>query len=116
MSSKGIETDSKKVAAICDWPKPQMVTEVHSFLGLTNYYRKFIHSYAQIAKPLNALVSGVTAKSKKRLIEWNEDCETAFQKLKELFTEMPILVYANNKKSFCFKMDASEKSVGSLLY
>ena len=63
MFNKGIETYPKKVAAIHDWPQPWMVTEVCRFLGLTNYYRKFIHQYAQIAKPLNILVSSDNAKS-----------------------------------------------------
>ena len=51
MSSKGIETDPKKVVAIHDWSQPRTVTEVCSFLGFTNYYRKFIHQYAQITTP-----------------------------------------------------------------
>ena len=71
------------------------MTEVQGFLGFTNYYQKFIHKYAQIAKPLNALISGDNAKSKKKLVEWSEDCETAFQKLKTLCSETPILAYAD---------------------
>ena len=65
MSKEGAETDPKKIAAICDWPQPWTVTAVCSFLGLINYYRKFIPRYAQITKPLNALVYGDNAKSKK---------------------------------------------------
>ena len=84
VSSKGIETDPRKVAAIHDWPQPWVVTEVYSFLGYMNYYRKFIHCYALIAKPLNALVSSDNVKSKKKFTKWNKDCETAFQKLKGL--------------------------------
>ena len=67
VSREWIEMDPKKVAASCDWPQPQMVTEVHSFLGFTNHYRKFIHRYVQITKPVNALVSSDNAKSKKKL-------------------------------------------------
>ena len=74
-----------------------------------NYYRKFIHKYAQISKPLNALISRDNAKSKKKLDEWNEDCETAFQKLKTLCSKTPILVYADYSKPFPLQMDASEK-------
>ena len=94
--------DPKKVSTIHKWPQPQTVTEVHSFLGLTNYYRKFIHRYAQIAKLVNALVSGDNAKSKKKLVEWNKDCKTAFQKLKELCSETPIVSYADYKKPLLF--------------
>ena len=67
-------------------------------------------------KALNTLVSGDNAKSKKKLVEWNEDCETAFQKLKTLCSETSILAYANYKKPFCLQMDASEKGLGAVLY
>ena len=92
------------------------MNEVHSFLGFTNYHRKFIRRYVQIAKPLNALVSGDNAKSKKELVKWNKDCETAFQKLKKLCSETPILAYADYKKPFCLQMDASKKGFGAVLY
>ena len=87
MSKEGIETDPKKISAICDWSQLQTVTKVCSFLLFTIYYRKFIHKYAQIAKPLNTLMSGDNAKSKKKLAEWNEYCEIAFQKLKTFCSE-----------------------------
>ena len=111
MSKEGIETDPKKISAICNWPQPQTVTEVCSFLRFMNYYRKFIHMYAQIAKPLNTLGSGDNAKSMKKLVKWSEDCETAFQKLKTLCSETPILAYANYKKPFHLQINASKKKV-----
>ena len=49
VSKDGIETEKKKVIAIQEWQIPKTVTEVCSFLGFTNYYRKFIPRYAQIA-------------------------------------------------------------------
>ena len=60
-----------------------------------------MHRYAQITKPLNALVCGDNAKSKKELVEWNKDCETPFQKLK-LCSKTLILTYADYKKVFLF--------------
>ena len=69
----------------------------------------------QIIEPLNALVSGDNAKSKKKkkkLVKWNDDCEAVLQKLKGLCSETPILVYANYKKPFCLQTDASEKGLG----
>ena len=52
VSKAGIQTNPKKIAAIVNWPKPVMVTQVQSFLGFCNYYQKFIKHYAQVAKPL----------------------------------------------------------------
>ena len=116
VSKEGIETGPKNISAICHWLQPQTVTEVQSFLGFTNYYRKFIHKYVQIAKPLNTLVSGKNAKSKKKLVECNEDCKTAYQKLKTLCSETHILAYANYSMPVCLQTDASEKDLGAVLY
>ena len=71
----GIETDPKKVNTIKNWPTPISVTDVRSFLGFTNHYRRFIRRYAQIAKPLYKLISRKNSKLKKKTIEWNLDCD-----------------------------------------
>ena len=73
VSKDGIETEKKKVSAIQEWLILQTVTEVCSFLGFTNYYHKFIPKYAQIAGPINQLVSGENANRKKALVEWSEE-------------------------------------------
>ena len=65
-------------------PRPTTVTDVHSFGGFTNHYRRFIHKYAHIARPLKMLISGVNANKKKQTIEWNDNCEESFQELKKL--------------------------------
>ena len=80
------------------------------------YYWKFIHKSGQISKPLNVLISRDNAKSKKKLVEWNEDCETAFQKLKTLCSETAILVYADYSKPFHLQTDASKEGLGAVLY
>ena len=89
VTSKGIETDPKKVEAV-----------QNCFLGFTNYYRRFIRGYAKVAKPLNTLVSGNNANCKKTPIDWTGECQVAFDKLKELCTSTPILAYASYKKPF----------------
>ena len=64
VSKEGIATDPRKIEAIRNWPHPKTVTDVHSFTGFTNYYRKFIKGYAKIAQPLHELTSGDNAKHK----------------------------------------------------
>ena len=61
---KGIETNPKKIEVIIKWPNPQTITQMLSFLGFCNYYQKFIHKYAQLAKPLYKQIFGEQAKSK----------------------------------------------------
>ena len=116
VSNEGIETDPKKIEAIVKWPGPRTVHEVHKFLGFTNYYRKFVYKYAQIARPLNKLISGENAKKKHRKVDWGEDQEISFCELKDACTKTPVLAYADYKKPFRVNTDASERGLGSVLY
>ena len=105
-----------KVEAVRNWTVPKTVTDVRSFLGFTNHYRRFIKSYANVARPLNLLVSGEHANCKKALIEWTDECQVAFDKLKELCTSTPILAYTNYRKPFQLQTDASDLGLGAVLY
>ncbi|MGF1973904.1 hypothetical protein ACQUI1_14480, partial [Staphylococcus aureus] len=55
VSSEGISMNPKKLSTILEWPVPQSVKDVQSFLGFTNFYRRFIAHYARIALPLHEL-------------------------------------------------------------
>jgi hypothetical protein len=56
ISSVGVSTDPKKIQIIADWPMPQNVKELRSFLGMAGYYRKFVKSFGLISKPLTNLL------------------------------------------------------------
>ena len=101
---------------IWDWPHPTDITETCSFLGLCNYYQKFIKDYAKIAQPLYKLILGENSKGKKNEIEWDQDCEIAFHLLKRLCTEAPILTYADYTKPFKVHTNALEEGLGAILY
>ena len=115
VSNKGIATDPKKIRAIQQWPRPTTVTEVRRFTGLTNYYRKFVHGYAKVARPLHDLVSGKNAKKKRTVVEWTEDCEKSFNQLKQLCSNTPVLAYPDYKQKFKLYTDASESGLGAVL-
>ena len=116
VSKNGIETDPKKIDAIKKWPVPKTITKVQSFWGFMNYYHKFIPKYAHIARPINQLVSGENANKKKAPVEWTEECQSAFEHLKQLCSQTPILAYANYQKPFKLHTDASENGLGAILY
>ena len=62
------------------------------------------------------MISGENANRKKALVEWSEECQEAFHKLKQLCSQTPILAYANYKKPFKLHTDASENGLGAVLY
>ena len=110
VSQEGISCDPNKLEAIKNWPKPQKVKDVRSFLGLASYYRKHIRSFATIAAPLNAL----TKKNAKFIFD--EQCEKAFQTLKDkLCTDPIVLAYPNKEGTFVLDTDASLYGVGGVL-
>ena len=116
VSAAGIETDPKKIEAVKNWTLPRTVMDVRSFLGFTNHYHRFIQSYAKVAWPLNALISGDNANHKKSLVKWNPECQQAFDQLKDLCTKTLILAYADYKKPFQLQTDASNLVLGAVLY
>ena len=89
--------------------------QVCKFTGLTNYYRKFIHNYAKVAKPLHQLVSGGNAKLKRTTVKWTEECERSFLELKDLCSNTPVLAYPDYTKNFKLYTDASESGLGAVL-
>ena len=116
VSKDGIATDPHKIEAIRNWPTPKMVTDVRSFTGFTNYYRKFIKGYASIARPLHELTSGENGKRKNHRVEWTNHCKESFDTLKAICSECPVLAYADYTKPFVLHTDASTTGLGAVLY
>jgi hypothetical protein len=109
VSREGIKMDDSKVKAIREWPTPKTVRGVRSFLGLANFYRRFIEGYAQVARPLNDLTKKNTP------FAWKEAQQTAFDTLKNHFTTAPILAYPDNDQIFRLETDASNFATGAVL-
>ena len=52
---KGIEIEKEKIDGVLSWPEPKNIKDVRKFLGLTNYYRRFVKDFAWVARPINVL-------------------------------------------------------------
>ncbi|KAL3499013.1 hypothetical protein ACH5RR_041745 [Cinchona calisaya] len=104
-----IRMDVSKIQAIVEWKPPTKVTELRSFLGLTNYYRKFVRSYSNITTPLTELLK------KGKAWEWDEECQGAFKKLKDAMTQEPVLALPDFSKAFEVETDASDFAIGGVL-
>jgi len=55
IGSDGIEMEKEKVERVLSWPKPKNIKDVRKFLGLANYYRRFIKNFARVVRPMNVL-------------------------------------------------------------
>ena len=116
ISKESVQTNSCKVKANKNWPLPITVTELRSFLGLTNYYRCFIEGYAKVAHPLYDQISGDNAAQKKKNIQWTDEYQEAFDTLKVLCTLTTILAFVDFTKPFKIHTDARIIRLGAVLY
>ena len=115
VSKNGIATDPTQIEAIHNWPRPKTVTDIRSFVGFMNYYRKFIKGYAKKPRPLHELTSGDNAKCKSQQVDWNIRCNDSFEALKSICSECPVLSYADYTKPFVLHTDASTTGLGVVL-
>ena len=109
ISTEGVQPDPAKIEAIKEYPVPRKVKDVRAFLGLANYYRKFVKDFAKIAGPLQEL----TKKGLK--FQWTDECQAAFDLLKTALTQAPILAYPDFTLPFDLYDDASDDALGMVL-
>jgi len=102
MGPNGIEMVKVKVKVngVLSWPEPKNVKDIRKFLGLANYYRRFIKIFAQVARPMNVLMR------KDAKWQWGQEQQKAFDKLKRIFTTRPVLAVPDLDKEFRMKADA----------
>ena len=105
----GIRTSPEKVRAILDWPRPQSVHDIRSFLGLASYYRKFMKGFSQLAKPLTDLTR------EKVKWSWEDSQEASFKALKVAIATAPILRLPDFERQFVITTDASDVAIGAIL-
>jgi len=109
VSNELVLPDPFKISKVKDWPIPSSVQEVQQFLGLTNYYQRFMKNFASIAK----LLHQATEKGKR--IKWTAECEQVFSFLKEYLTSAPMLALPDWTRPFILDTDASDCGIGAVL-
>ena len=111
VSADGVEPDPAKIQAVIDYPVPTNVKELRQFLGLANYYRRFVQDYSRIASALFKL----TQKAVHHSFNWTEQCTVAFKELKKKLTTPPILAFPRFDREFLLATDASDSAIGAVL-
>lgn len=94
---------------ILNWPIPKNLTQLQSFLGLVNYYRRFIKNFAEFARPLQNLTR------KNIPFVWTEEYDIAFETLKNKITSPPVLAFPNFSKPLVLQTDSSNYQIGGVL-
>lgn len=103
--------DPSKISVVLQWPTPRSLRGLRGFLGLTGYYRRFIHNYGKIAAPLTALLR----KEEQQKWCWTPEAAAAFEELKQALTSAPLLSMPDFSQEFVIECDASGKGIGAVL-
>ena len=110
ISVEGVTMSEDKVSAIQNFPSPKKPKQLRAFLGLCNYYRRFIARYGEAIKPLCLLLQ------KTYKWKWGLEQQNNFVKVKQLFLKAVILAHPDPKKQYYLQCDSSGYALGGELY
>jgi len=109
LSSAGLTMAANKVQTIQEWPEPQKVKDIQSFLGFANFYHRFIYNFSDITVPLTRLTR------KHVLFVFRDEARTAFNYLKTAFSSAPILTHWIPNRPIIVETDASDYALVAIL-
>ena len=104
----GIRPLEEKVRAFKEFPKPKTPKQLWQFLGMLNFYRKFVPKCSTILQPLHVILS-------RRRLEWTDVVKNAFEVAKKIISEKILLAYPEHDAPITFMVDASENGAGAVV-
>ena len=115
LTSSGVQPNDQNVKAVTDFPTPSNLKEVRSFVGMANFYRRHIPKMATLSRPLTELLRHDKDTGKPVPFVWTDDCQKAFENIKEMLTSAPLLHAPEWDKEFFLWTDASLTGFGAVL-
>ena len=106
---EGIKMEKVKMKGVLEWLTPKCVKDMQKFLGLANYYHRFIEGFASVARPLHDMVK------KDKKWNWTERQEKVYKELKKQFTKEPVLAAPDIDKKMRMEVDALDYATGGVL-
>ena len=113
VSGDGIRPLDSKVEVVRQFPMPNSVRQLREFLGLINFYHRFVPRCAHTLQPLNALLSG--SRGPAQQLVWTEEAVAAFTQAKEALASASLLNHPKPSAPTCIVTDASDTAVGAVL-
>jgi len=109
IDKNGARTVPDKVQAIVEAPAPQTVTQLKSYLGMLNFYHRYLPDVSNVLAPLHRLLKNGAA------WVWGPEQQEAFKRSKELLSRSPVLVHFDSNKEIILACDASPYGLGAVI-
>ena len=109
VSAQGVHVNPEKIKVINDWPEPRTASELRSFLGLANFFRKFVMRFSTLALPLTKL------SAQEHEFSFDDCARKAFQDIKNALIQAPVLAVPDPSKGYELVCDASGFGCGAVL-
>lgn len=109
LTNQGVKADPAKIVAISDMREPRNIKETQTFVGMANYLSKFLLNLSTLAEPLRRICKENVK------FDWSTEQQHAFDKIKGLVTQAPILQYFDSEKPIVIQCDASATGLGGVL-
>ncbi|XP_043700019.1 uncharacterized mitochondrial protein AtMg00860-like [Telopea speciosissima] len=109
VSAEGIKVAPRKVKAVMEWEAAKNAGEIYSFLGLADYYRRFIENFSRISAPMTKLTQ------KRVNFVWSDESEKSFQELKQKLSSAPVLTLPDGTGGMIVYCDGSRLGLGCML-
>ncbi len=112
--------EEDRISTILNWPEPESVREVQSFLGFANFYRRFVKGFSRLAHSLTDTTEGAAQRKKKDLALRKEDLLTPealryYQQVIATFSNSPFLVHFDAKRPIRLETDALGYAISGIL-
>ncbi|XP_059066066.1 uncharacterized mitochondrial protein AtMg00860-like [Cryptomeria japonica] len=111
VDNRGVHVDPAKIQLIRDWPSPTNITDLRTFLGLANFYHKFVLGFSHLTWPMNQVLRG----GSKAKFVWTKAQERAFEGLKSRLCSAPVLALLDLQQPFEIETNASDYAIGAVL-
>jgi hypothetical protein len=115
INEHGITFSTNKKQLVSDFPKPEDLGTLKSFIGLTGYFRRHIKNFAELINPLNRLCEGYSKKKKGVRLEWTEETTQSFIATQEAIVNCQMLFYRDHSAPIRLYTDASDYGIGGYL-
>ena len=114
ISKEGLSMSKEKIQSVLDFPRPKNMQTLRGFLGLANYFRGFVPNYSHVVAPLHKMT--VHDGKRHAKVEWKEEAIKAFQHVRELISQCPLMYFIDRHSPIHLYTDASDYGVGGALF